>query len=60
MAGQIIVAGLDLGAHSVKCVIGVHHDDGQVDIIGTGSHPANGLQHGVVSNKDRLVGEFRA
>ena len=29
MAGQMIVAGLDIGAHSLKCVIGVQHEDGQ-------------------------------
>jgi cell division protein FtsA len=55
MAGQMIVAGLDLGAHSIKCVIGVHHDDGQVDIIGRGSHPSKGFQNGVVSNKEDAV-----
>jgi cell division protein FtsA len=60
MAGQMIVAGLDLGAHSIKCVIGVHHDDGQVDIIGRGSHPANGFQNGVVSNKEDAVKSVKA
>ena len=44
MSAQLIVAGLDLGAHAVKCVIGLHHEDGQLDIIGTGSHPARGFQ----------------
>lgn len=60
MAGQMIIAGLDLGSHSIKCVIGVHHDDGQVDIIGRGAHPSNGFQHGVVSNKADAVKSVKA
>ncbi|MEE2756306.1 MAG: cell division protein FtsA [Myxococcota bacterium] len=60
MAGQMIIAGLDLGSHSIKCVIGVHHDDGQVDIIGRGAHPSNGFQHGVVSNKAEAVKSVKA
>ena len=45
MAGQMIIAGLDLGTHSIKCVIGVHHDDGKIDIIGRGAHPSNGFKN---------------
>ena len=48
MSQQLIVAGLDLGAHAIKCVIGLLHEDGQVDVIGTGSHPARGFQNGAV------------
>ena len=44
MSSRLIVAGLDLGSHCVKCVIGLQHADGQLDIIGTGSHPALGLR----------------
>ena len=60
MANQMIVAGLDLGSHDVKCVIGVHHEDGQVDIIGTGTHPANGFQNGIVSNTADAVKSIKA
>ena len=60
MAGQMIIAGLDLGTHSIKCVIGVHHDDGKIDIIGRGAHPSNGFKNGVVSNKADAVQSVKA
>ena len=60
MSAQLIVAGLDLGAHAVKCVIGLHHEDGQLDIIGTGSHPARGFQNGVVSDRQLAVKSIKA
>ena len=60
MSAQMIVAGLDLGAHAVKCVIGLHHEDGQVDIIGTGSHPARGFQNGVVCDRQLAVKSIKS
>ena len=38
MSSQLIVAGLDLGSHCVKCVIGLLHGDGQLDVIVNGRH----------------------
>ncbi len=60
MAGQMIIAGLDIGSHDIKCVIGVHHEDGQVDVIGTGTHPANGFQRGIVSNSEAAVRSIKS
>ena len=59
MAGQMIVAGLDIGAHSLKCVIGVQHEDGQLDIIGTGSR-YSGFQNGAVSNRDEAAKSIKS
>ena len=60
MSSQLIVAGLDLGSHCVKCVIGLLHSDGQLDVIGTGSHPALGFKSGVVCDQERAVQSIRA
>lgn len=60
MSKQMIVAGLDLGTNAVKCVIGVRHDDGQIDIIGTGTHPATGLKAGTVCDSEQAVTSIRA
>jgi len=60
MNKQMIVAGLDLGTNAVKCVIGVRHDDGQIDIIGTGTHPALGLKAGTVCDSEQAVASIRS
>ncbi|MCB9529802.1 MAG: cell division protein FtsA [Myxococcales bacterium] len=60
MSKQMIVAGLDIGTNAIKCVIGVHHDDGQIDIIGTGTHPAAGLKQGAVCDQPEAVRSIRA
>lgn len=60
MSKQMIVAGLDLGTNAVKCVIGVRHEDGQIDIIGTGTHPAAGLKQGTVCDQEEAVKSIRA
>lgn len=56
----MIVAGLDLGTNAIKCVIGVRHEDGQIDIIGTGTHPAAGLAQGTVCDQEEAVRSIRA
>ncbi len=60
MAKELIYAGLDLGSDQVKCVVAVEHSDGQVDIIGTGSHPAQGLSHGAVCDAELLQASIAA
>ena len=60
MSSRLIVAGLDLGSHCVKCVIGLQHADGQLDIIGTGSHPALGFKSGAVCDMERAVQSIRS
>lgn len=60
-----IIASLDFGTHSLKCVIGLVADDGhdghpdgahagQIDIIGTGSAPMRGMRGGLVHNRAEL------
>lgn len=59
MAREVIAAGLDLGDSRIKCVIALRHADGQVDVIGTGVHPANGFQNGAVQSPDEAVASIR-
>ena len=55
MAKEVIVAGLDLGSSSVKCVIGVRHSDGIIDIIGTGFHESAGLASGAAFDRSQMI-----
>ncbi len=55
-----IVASLDLGSSSVKCVVGSKDDNGEIDIIGTGTAPASGLRDGLVTHRGEVVAAIRA
>lgn len=57
MPGEIIV-GLDIGTTKICAVVGESHPDG-VEIIGTGSHPSDGLRKGVVINIERTVDSIK-
>ena len=50
-----IVASLDFGTHCLKCVVGLVGEDGQLDIIGTGSAPMRGMRGGLVHNRAELA-----
>jgi len=45
---QSLVVGLDIGTSKIVAIVGEMHDDGQVEVIGLGSHPSRGLKRGVV------------
>ena len=53
-AGKMIV-GLDIGTSKVVAIVGEQNDDGDIEIIGIGSHPSNGLKKGVVVNIESTV-----
>ena len=46
-----LVVGLDIGTTKI-CVVVAEVSDGNVNIIGIGSHPSVGLRKGVVVNID--------
>ena len=52
--GSMIV-GLDIGTSKVVAVVGELNADGDVEIIGIGSHASRGLKRGVVVNIDSTV-----
>ena len=45
-----LIVGLDIGTSKVVAIVGEVRDDGDIDIIGIGSHPSRGLKRGVVVN----------
>jgi cell division protein FtsA len=49
------VAGLDLGTSKVAVVVGEVDEYGQVQLLGVGESPAEGLRKGVVVNIDKTV-----
>jgi cell division protein FtsA len=53
-----IVAGLDIGTSKVCTVVGEMTDEG-VEIIGLGTHPAQGLRKGVVINIESTVASIK-
>ena len=50
-----LLAGLDIGTTKVVVLIGEITSDGQVELVGVGSHPARGLKRGVVVNIEATV-----
>jgi cell division protein FtsA len=50
-----LIVGLDIGTSKVVAMVGEVSADGQVEVIGIGSHPSRGLKKGVVVNIDSTV-----
>src|SRR5258708_21937042 len=54
------VVGLDLGTSKVAAVVGETDDFGNINIIGVGEAPTEGLRKGVVVNIEKTVGSITA
>ena len=50
-----LVVGLDIGTSKVVALVGEIKADGEIEIIGIGSHPSHGLKKGVVVNIESTV-----
>jgi len=50
-----ILVGLDIGTSKIVVVVGELSHEGELEIIGLGSHPSRGLKKGVVVNIDSTV-----
>src|SRR5665811_1367390 len=50
-----MLIGLDIGTSKVVAIVGEVNDDGEIEIIGLGSHPSRGLKKGVVVNIESTV-----
>ena len=50
-----IIVGLDIGTSKVVALVGELKADGDLEVIGIGSHPSRGLKRGVVVNIDSTV-----
>lgn len=50
-----LIIGLDIGTSKVVAIVGEVKVDGEIEIIGLGSHPSRGLKRGVVVNIESTV-----
>lgn len=50
-----MIVGLDIGTSKVVAIVGEVTVEGQVEIVGIGSHPSKGLKKGVVVNIESTV-----
>src|SRR3990172_6619907 len=54
-AEKDLIVGLDIGTSKVVAIVGEVQQDGQMNIIGLGTHPSRGLKKGVVVNIESTV-----
>ena len=47
-----IIVGLDIGTCNTRVVIGLLHEDNNVEIIGVSQNPSEGVRNGVIVNID--------
>lgn len=50
-----LIVGLDIGTSKISTLVGEIGTDGQIEVVGVGSHPSRGLKRGVVVNIDATV-----
>lgn len=50
-----LIVGLDIGTSKVVAMVGEVSPDGEIEVIGIGSHPSHGLKKGVVVNIESTV-----
>ncbi|MCL4104174.1 UNVERIFIED_CONTAM: hypothetical protein GTU68_035036 [Idotea baltica] len=50
-----MIVGLDIGTSKVVAIVGELGTDGQIEIVGIGSHPSRGMKKGVVVNIESTV-----
>jgi len=50
-----MIVGLDIGTSKVVAIVGEVNEEGEVEVIGLGTHPSRGLKKGVVVNIESTV-----
>ena len=50
-----LVVGLDIGTSKVACIVGDINAEGEIEVVGLGTHPSRGLKKGVVVNLETTV-----
>ncbi len=50
-----LIVGLDIGTSKVVAIVGEVTRDGEVDVVGLGSHPSRGIKRGVVVDIESTV-----
>ncbi len=54
-----LIVGLDIGTSKVVAIVGEVTADGDLEVIGIGTHPSKGLKRGVVVNIESTVGSIQ-
>ncbi|HUL12282.1 MAG TPA: cell division protein FtsA [Methylococcaceae bacterium] len=54
-ADRNLIVGLDIGTSKVAAIVGEVNEDGEIEVIGIGTHPSRGLKKGVVINLETTV-----
>jgi len=55
LAPKDVVVGLDVGTTKVCAIVALVSENGQIEIVGIGTNPSNGLKKGVVVNIEETV-----
>src|SRR5690606_37557475 len=50
-----LLVGIDIGTSKVVTLVGEMSNEGQLNVVGFGSHPSQGLKRGVVVNIESTV-----
>lgn len=50
-----LIVGLDIGTSKVAVIIGEVLPDGEISVVGLGSHPSRGMDKGGVNDLDSIV-----
>ncbi len=50
-----LIVGLDIGTTKIVTLVGEVKKDGEIEVIGVGTHPSQGLKRGVVANIETTV-----
>lgn len=50
-----LIVGLDIGTSKIAAIVGEVNEDGEIEVIGVGTHPSRGLKKGVVVNLETTV-----
>ena len=45
-ADKNLIVGLDIGTSKVVAIVGELNDDGNIEVVGIGTHPSRGLKKG--------------
>ncbi len=53
--GRNLIVALDIGTSKIAALVGEVMADGQIEVIGFGTHPSHGLKRGVVINIESTV-----
>ncbi len=50
-----IICGLDIGTTKIAAIVGKLDEEGNLNVVGVGTHPSHGLRRGVVVNIEKTV-----